>query len=331
MNMNKRNPENFIHALKQLQLSETSRNAMRDRLVAYADLHEMPSRKAVVSPYFIYRFGFVGALAVILLVGGVSVSYAANNTLPGQALYGVKVHVNEPLASAFIPTTSGKAEYENVLTERRLTEASTLAAQHKLNDENRTFLEQQVTLHAENSQESAAKLAKKGENDKALSIRSDLEARLSAHADLLAVIAPRIAATGDTGTSGEVATLFQKVESERSAAMRSRVATEVAIVDQAQDAPKKGASGKPHPTSAAHPSQTSASGAAFIESEHVARVEETQALFAKRAATVLSLLPATTTATTTLTATSTATTTVKILPPKIPNHEIEKLEKSGEN
>lgn len=230
----KNNPDkktiDFIQQLSKLQLSDTEAQDMRERLIAYADLHSVPGkvRNPVPSPFY-WRLGSVLAAVVILIGGGVGVTNAAGNALPGQPFYQIKVSVIEPVQGALITSTEGKAQWENQIAERRLSEASTLAVQNKLSSSTSDYLATQVAIASDRSQAEANKLAASGNADQALAVRSDLEARLSAHAALLAVIAPRLAEAGDASTTAEVALLYQKVNAVRNSVMQSRIATEEVI------------------------------------------------------------------------------------------------------
>ncbi|HBB43880.1 MAG: hypothetical protein UW27_C0017G0078 [Parcubacteria group bacterium GW2011_GWA1_44_13] len=61
-----------------------------------------------------------------LLMGG-TVSFAAENTVPGDALFTVKLHVNETVRGVVAVTPKAKAEWEVKLVERRLEEVEKLA------------------------------------------------------------------------------------------------------------------------------------------------------------------------------------------------------------
>ena len=220
-------PEKFIQKLSSLKhllrLSTTEAHDMRERLIAYADMHAVgaPQARRVSSPYastfnFFYSRAFVASLLIFILVlgTGTSVTYAAGNSLPGQPLYSVKVNVAEPIQGAVIAATSGtagSATWENTLAERRITEATTLAAENNLSTSTQSYLQNQVTADVAQSNDDSAQLAAAGNTSAAYSVRTDLAARFAAHAELLAIIAPRMAAAGDATTTSQVATLLSDV------------------------------------------------------------------------------------------------------------------------
>ena len=302
--------ETFVSKLGQIKLSPTEAQEMRERLIAYSNLHSVPEAVhalPVRSIYFSYltsssRFLTASALIILILVSGTGVSYAAENTLPGQPLYGVKVAIVEPIQGALITTTAGQANWQNELTERRLTEASTLAAQNNLSSSTQEYLAEAVSTHVALAQEDAASLADTGNGDAALAVRSDLDASLSAHADLLASVAPRLKAAGDINTSNAVVALLTTVQANQAQVDSSRVATEVALGDTSAANPTIMATN----TSKASPAQSKV--IALVNAQNSARVAEESTILKKNVA-LFKLLPiASTTATSTATS-SEATTT----------------------
>jgi hypothetical protein len=235
--------ETFVSKLGQLRLSKTEAHEMRERLLSYTNLHTVSSSsahtaKAVRSPFLSYfssysRVLVAGTLVVLILISTTGVSYAAENTLPGQALYGVKIAIVEPIQGAFITSTSGKANWQATLAERRLIEASTLAAENKLSTSTQQYLAQAVSTHIALAQEDANNLSATGDATDALAVRSDLDASLSANATVFADVAPRLAANGDSTTSTAVVALLNSIETDRTQVDISRVDTQVALGDSA--------------------------------------------------------------------------------------------------
>jgi hypothetical protein len=306
------NSHNFIHklnALKHVRLSSVQKDAMRSTLISYADMHEVQSNAPELSglkasPYtaFFFSRAFISAALIIVLIvsSGVGVTYAAGNSLPGQPLYAIKVNVAEPIQGALITSATGKADWQNELAERRLAEATTLAADNNLSSSTQAYLAAQAALHIQESENDSAQLADNGQGDSALAVRSDLEARLGAHARLLALLDAHLAASGDATTSDEVALLLQKVSQDQTTVSMSREASEVAISGNASTTPNAFA---PAATS------TTAGRAtiAFIAAQNASRHTEEQKLFMQNALR-LGLISSTSASST---ASSTASTTPK--------------------
>ncbi|MDE2213008.1 MAG: hypothetical protein KGJ34_00510 [Patescibacteria group bacterium] len=117
------------------RLTRGEKGAMRSALEAA--ISPVPTYAATPSPYsiFIRRFPRAtalssGALAAILLMGGTA--YAAQGSLPGDLLYPVKIHVDEPVRGAFAVTPTAKAQWNAEVAQERLQEAQELASQGRL-------------------------------------------------------------------------------------------------------------------------------------------------------------------------------------------------------
>ncbi len=121
-------------------------------------------------------------IIAILLAGGVSV--ASNNALPGDALYGVKVNVNENIREAFAFSDEAKAKAAENHAEERLEEAEKLSADGKLNEEVKADLIARFTAQAKVLDERLAKLNANGKANVSTELRAKiseaLQTRISA-------------------------------------------------------------------------------------------------------------------------------------------------------
>lgn len=91
----------------------------------------------------------VSALAVMVIVSGAGVSYAAEQAVPGDTLYPIKVRVNEPIRAAFIVDRNDRLAWESERAERRLEEVVVLAHRGRLDGDTARHLEKEFVLHAE--------------------------------------------------------------------------------------------------------------------------------------------------------------------------------------
>ncbi|HVM58935.1 MAG TPA: DUF5667 domain-containing protein [Candidatus Paceibacterota bacterium] len=145
-------------------LTEAERARMRSMLQEYAAMK--PVREGVaaerarpVSGWFVViRQPLYAALAVVFTLsaslGGVA--YAAEGTLPGDPLYGVKVSVTEPLRVALAGNAKEEAALEMSFAERRLAEAATLANEGRLSPEAEASLTVNFNAHTEAATEAVA-------------------------------------------------------------------------------------------------------------------------------------------------------------------------------
>jgi hypothetical protein len=292
--------EDFIKKLRHLTLTKTEAQDMREKLLSYTNFYPATEAAKVSSVQWrsvqTFMLSYVrsyprtlisAALIVVILVGTTGVTYASEGTLPGQVLYPVKVSVIEPIQGALITTPVGKAEWQTELADRRLTEASTLAARNDLATSTQEYLAAQASEHVALAQTDAATLANSGDTSAALNVQADLDARLSAHSEFLAVVTSRLEAAGDaTSTVDAVVALLHSVQTERNHIMTSQVATEIALGDPSASASVTSTSTEPTATST--PAEKRA--IAYVDAENFEQHVEENTLFEQNA-TLLSLLP----------------------------------------
>ncbi len=98
---------------------------------------------------FQYKIFYPVTACLILIFGGIGVVSASSNTLPGDLLYPVKVHIAEPLHAAFLFKTEAKAEFQTNLATKRLVEAETLSDNGKLDTNKEKELNDLLNKHTE--------------------------------------------------------------------------------------------------------------------------------------------------------------------------------------
>ncbi|MDB5190385.1 MAG: hypothetical protein JWN49_711 [Parcubacteria group bacterium] len=237
--MTTQHTEERIGRLKSITLSESSRTRMHEELSAYVDLHAYAdvanSSAPTPSPFFSYFsagfFRISAALVVLIsMLGGTA--YAANDALPGTTLYPIKLNLTEPVQTALIPSTEGKAAWHSILAERRLEEATDLAVAGKLDTATQGTITDNFTKHVQDSSEAATQLQQEGNVTAALSVRSDLEARITAHEDILTQVVTHLAAVATTTNDASVSAtkdLLAVVHDSQSAVAGERLALEDSI------------------------------------------------------------------------------------------------------
>ncbi len=342
------NLEEQLTHLNTVRLPEEAKTRMRAELIAYAELHApRPAPISIPSPFFsafslrIYS-GLSIALLLIVSIGGTA--YAAENTLPGDILYSVKVGFTEPLQTALVPSERGKAAWNAILAERRLEEAAQLAAINKLTPSVQTELATNLTAHISATETHAAELERSGDTTGSLSVQSDLEARLTAHEQILGVIAAHY----DAGTSseepanletkGSLAQLIEKVKVHQKGIVSKRLALEDSI------APSRAAATVSSNSAPARAKVTTAltenseirepqhspkevleiRSAAHIETQDAVRAREITSILGRHTALLAKFLP---TASTTASTTPVASTTESVPPnDKMPQTSVEDKE-----
>jgi hypothetical protein len=137
--MEKEKIQKAIVDIRFMGMTADERRTMLARIMGDtpASMPHMSSWTTVVWRTFLVRQSwsstFVVAALILLLAGG-GVAFAAEATLPGDRLYPVKVEVTEPLRDSLALSSSGKAYLEELKIERRLKEAAKLAAEGRLTD-----------------------------------------------------------------------------------------------------------------------------------------------------------------------------------------------------
>jgi len=267
--------------------------------------------------------GLSAAVVLIAALGGTA--YASENALPGDALYPVKVGFAEPLQTALVPSDRGKAAWHAILAERRLEETAQLAAAGRLSTSRQDELAESFTAQVTASENSADHLQQNGDTNASLSVRSDLEARLSAHEQILAVIDQHFAlasSTGEQGTHQALSRMLALVDTHVHAVAATRLALEDAISPGSAEGKNADvasttslafaadivthAPARPAKLHALMPS-AGATPAAQIQANAAARTTEVQDIIERNAVFLKAFLPAAST-----TATSTATSTVSV-------------------
>jgi len=144
----------FEKATKHITLTQDEKDLMRERLVSYMEYKPIrtkvePGKAEQLFSYFRIRH-YSGALmiAALVLSSSFGVSFAAGDALPGDLLYNVKVNINEEIKTVFIQDESRLA-WDQERAERRLVEASQLAAEGRLDDEAQKKVSRLFAEHTE--------------------------------------------------------------------------------------------------------------------------------------------------------------------------------------
>lgn len=135
--------------------------------------------------FFSYPMSIFLILALVLGAGG-GTSFAAEQALPGDLLYTVKVDINEKVAAVFSFNAEAKAQLEARLAERRLEEASKLALENKLDANAQSELSARFTAHSQATKSKIKNLESSGDIRGAANVSSEFEASLRAHQAILA-------------------------------------------------------------------------------------------------------------------------------------------------
>lgn len=174
-----------------IKLNKSAKELIKRRLIEYIDMSE--AGKVEIHPVvqkwtFVSRFiKFAPAfavVAVVVLVGG-GVSFAAQRSFPGDALYPVKINFNEKIVSLLQTSSKSKVHYEIKLAMRRLDEAAELAVKGKIGEKEERILASGFQTHVENTEASLKNLEEDNGVEDAAREVSNFEGSLRARGEIL--------------------------------------------------------------------------------------------------------------------------------------------------
>ena len=186
--------EQFKDAAKGVALSKNEKNRMREELVKYMEYKPIRKNRSTEKkathflhfPYF-KAHHFTGALliAVLITTSTFGVTFAADNALPGDLLYNVKVNINEEIKIALIFSPKSRIAWKQERAERRLVEASQLAAEGRLDEKNKEKISQLFVKQSEEIVEEIRAIESKNPV-LAAEVSSEFENSLDTHEAVLA-------------------------------------------------------------------------------------------------------------------------------------------------
>ena len=144
--------ENFIKQARDIKMTPHEKALLGSKLASLP----IPSPVPIVrSPYLTKsHFWTLGkalvAACLIVIIGGGSLSYAAESALPGDLLYPIKTNINEEVISATKFKPADKVAWQEKRVERRLKELEALTRKHDLNDRAKNQIEKNLEKHRKN-------------------------------------------------------------------------------------------------------------------------------------------------------------------------------------
>ena len=191
----------FENLRKSVRLQAREKDAIRESLLSYIEKHpvrkemdlrlntqtqrSMTESLSILNIFKLKPMTILVSLILMATLGLGGVSAAAENSLPGDALYPVKVGVNENIKSAVAFSQEGKADAEINKAERRLKEAEKLAVRGHFNEELKSRVDARFQNHIEKMTNIAAELEAQGNIEAASELRAKLDALLEVHEEIL--------------------------------------------------------------------------------------------------------------------------------------------------
>lgn len=180
-------PHRQLKTLQHIKLDSDAKEDMRQHLLSYmkenparttddGSRHLLPKQQHRLFPFMLNLQQSMStmALMIIAMLAGGTV-FAAQEAIPGDPLYPIKLHVNEQIEAALTTDEEDAANLELTLAERRVDEAVRAEAQGRLNTETNEQIEEAVTQHIAHTHKLAEALEVQGNAQAAAAIRLHLD------------------------------------------------------------------------------------------------------------------------------------------------------------
>ncbi len=165
-------------------MSGDEKRRMRTALVHYATTH--PVKSGIMSPYT-FRYATMAFASLLVVLGGsVGLTTAANNALPTDNLYAVKIFIEEYRAKNQT-TPDAIIAFETGRIKTRFNEATKLAVAQKLDDATSSVIQAGIE-HSRDTVKSAAESIQDHNPELAVAASSNLETTFSSNGKILAAI-----------------------------------------------------------------------------------------------------------------------------------------------
>ncbi len=175
--------EQTIQSAKKVGLNMREKSQMRDRLSNYVYSTKAPVKSSLsFMSYFSHSSMYLmPALAIVLLVSGAGTSYYAQNSLPGDVLYGVKTGVNENIEALLATTPEARAQVELRQVSERFDEAEVLRLTGNLSEVQSQVIQNNVSKKIESINKKVEESKKKGKEEDAFKTNNELEEEVEEH------------------------------------------------------------------------------------------------------------------------------------------------------
>ena len=177
-----------------VKMTMEERSQLRERVLSFMEYHPLPGSQAVdlrslaVSrsrsmqiPNAWLWGRLAGGFAVLMLI---VLPTLAEDALPGDTLYPIKVRFNEELKGAFNSSPYAKIEWETERMERRLAEAQVLAEAGRLTPEAEAEVANAIKQHSD-AAKSNIEAIRVSDNDEAVMAEIALSSALEVSAEVL--------------------------------------------------------------------------------------------------------------------------------------------------
>lgn len=169
----------FLQRARSLSLSESEKSFGR---LEMSHLFAVQPGPLPFHRWFFWPAMVAAVSAAVVILAGGTVALAAEGTMPGDALYTVKINFTEPVRTALAVTPRVKVEWAAEKLDRRLEEAEVLAYRHSVGQ---AALAKSVTEQSQQLSQQLKQLRESGQDNLAAQVGDDVAANLAAHFSLL--------------------------------------------------------------------------------------------------------------------------------------------------
>lgn len=172
---------------EKVQLSSAEKNSMREALVSYVRLNPVVTPTPYVSMFSSIKkntFRNNKTLPILVTLGilmGGSVSFAAEGATPGDALYPIKIYVNESARGVVAFTPESRARWGVRLVERRLEEIEKITLREGIALPVLEAAESNFEKYTERVNTRIVRLEDRGDKEKALALSERLAQGIQEH------------------------------------------------------------------------------------------------------------------------------------------------------
>jgi len=168
--------QQFNNKAADIRLKDDEKSVLRQRLLTYMDYHPLLEDQYLQSLHAKRKSFFTTTNALMLgrVAGALSLFFImivpvlAEKSLPGDALYPVKISFNEEIRGAFKSSPYKKIEWETERLERRVAEAKLLADSGRLTASKEEEMAKAIKQHSNAAKDSIASIRESDEDEAAI-------------------------------------------------------------------------------------------------------------------------------------------------------------------
>lgn len=174
--------ESVFKKAKDSKMTPEEKDLMRFRVLSYTNTYKH-YKSSVLSPYLqniksAWNFqGFAKVTAsalIVVLIGAGSLTYASEQTLPGDLLYPIKIHVKEEIEVSLASTAVKKVNVQKERIEKRIEEVKEIQKTGELTEKQTETIKEAFVDQAKDLNDSFDELQASGQEEVVVAVAEDL-------------------------------------------------------------------------------------------------------------------------------------------------------------